>query len=254
MTFQDLRSNREKDRAGYRKIQICREKALQDGISYIWVDTCCIDKSSSAELSEALNSMFHWYQMAARCYVYLSDVVVNEVDPSEDHSQSTWDSSFRNCRWFTRGWTLQELLAPKSVHFFSRDGELLGDKTSLETQVHDATGIPIRALRGADISTFSVEERLRWQERRHTKYSEDKAYSLLGLFGVFMPIIYGEGEQNAFRRLRDEITKSMGQRFFNIPFQRDERFVGREDLLAKIEQMLDRRGTTVALCGLGGVG
>lgn len=254
VTFQDLISNRGKDRAGYRKIQICRKKALEDGISYIWVDTCCIDKSSSSELSEAINSMFRWYQNATRCYVYLSDVVVNEADLSEDRSQSTWDSSFRNCRWFTRGWTLQELLAPKSVYFFSRDGELLGDKKSLEIQVHDITGIPITALRGADLSTFSVEERLRWQERRQTKRSEDRAYSLLGLFGVFMPIIYGEGEQNAFRRLRDEITKIMGRRFFNIPFRRDAGFVGREDLLAQIEQILDRRGTTVALCGLGGVG
>jgi hypothetical protein len=170
------------------------------------VDRCCIDKASHTELSEAITSMFRWYRDSAKCYVYLSDVSTSKGDKNSENTQ-TWESAFRCSRWFTRGWTLQELIAPRSVEFFSREEELLGNKKVLESQIHDITKIPIEALRGSSLSTFDVSERLRWAENRKTQRKEDKAYCLLGIFNVFMPLIYGEGE-NAFMRLKQEIDKS----------------------------------------------
>jgi uncharacterized protein YerC len=159
---------------------------------------CCIDKSNSSELAEAINSMFRWYRNAAKCYAYLSDV-------SRTNSEFLWETAFRLSRWFTRCWTLQELLAPRSVEFFSQDGNRLGDKRSLELQIHEITGIPILALRGTPLSQFNVNERLLWAENRSAKLEEDKVYSLLGIFDVYMPLIYGEGRGNAFRRLTKEV-------------------------------------------------
>ena len=122
-------------------------------------------------------------------------------------SLTLWESAFRQSRWFTRGWTVQELLAPLSVEFFSREGKSLGDKTSLELEISQITGIPSRALQGNPLPQFSVEERMSWTATRQTTIEEDKAYSLLGTFDVHMPLIYGEGEEKAFRRLREEIEK-----------------------------------------------
>jgi hypothetical protein len=151
VTFKDLEENagqRKFGSTGYNKVQFCGKQAAKHGISYFWVDTCCIDKSSSAELSEAINSMFRWYHKAARCYVYLSDVSTDGCDTNPDISHPNLESAFRNSKWFTRGWTLQELLAPSTVQLFSREGDLLGDKTSLERQIYEITGIPIKAIRG----------------------------------------------------------------------------------------------------------
>jgi hypothetical protein len=194
VTFRDLTEGTGKRKAGYRKLTFCRKQTAKDNLQYFWVDTCCIDKSSSAELAEAINSMFRWYKEAAKCYVYLSDITTAE---------RTWEPAFRNCRWFTRGWTIQELLAPTSVEFFSREGRHLGDKTSLEQQIHEITGIAIPALRGAPLSDFSINERLLWAKSRQTTREEDKAYSLLGIFSVCMPLLYGEGEERAFKRLEE---------------------------------------------------
>jgi hypothetical protein len=193
--------------AGYRKIQFCGEQARLDGLPYFWVDTCCIDKSSSAELQEAINSMFRWYQNAAKCYVYLSDVSTRKRKASDRSSEYTWESAFLGSRWFTRGWTLQELLAPRSVEFFSQEGKRLGDKRTLERQVRERTGITVSALQGTPLSQFGVDERLSWAENRQTTCEEDKAYSLLGIFNVYMPLIYGEGRDNALARLQEEIDK-----------------------------------------------
>jgi hypothetical protein len=206
VTFNDLQSGFRGSKAGYAKIYFCVEQAKKDGLRYIWVDTCCINKANNAELSEALNSMFRWYRDAAKCYVYLSDVSAHKRS-NNDQSRRTWDSAFRKSKWFTRGWTLQELLAPKSVAFFSREGEYLGDKQALEEQIHEVTEVPIAALRGRPLNNFRIDERLRWAEKRETKREEDKAYCLLGIFNVFMPPIYGEGG-NALIRLKDEINKS----------------------------------------------
>ena len=206
VTFQDLKNGLEKKKVGFKKIQFCAEQATRDGLQYFWVDTCCIDKSNNAELSEAIVSMFRWYRNATKCYVYLVDVSVNGQDPPSQSFQS-WGPAFRKSRWFTRGWTLQELIAPPFVEFFSIEGKLLGDKKSLERQVHEITGIAVQALQGHSISRFSVAERLSWAESRETKREEDKAYSLLGMFKAYMPPLYGEGIENAFRRLREEINK-----------------------------------------------
>src|SRR5205807_1598031 len=120
VTFQDLMDGTGESKIGYDKIQFCAQQAERDGLRYFWVDTCCIDKSNYTELRKALNSIFRWYQNAVKCYVYLSDVSTAKRKANEV-SGFTWEPSFRVSRWFTRGWTLQELLAPSSVEFFSRE-------------------------------------------------------------------------------------------------------------------------------------
>jgi hypothetical protein len=213
VSFRDLIDGTGKSKDGYRKIRFCGEQASRDGLQYFWVDTCCIDKSNSTELAEAINSMFRWYRDATKCYVYLSDVSTAKRKRSTSLSEFPWESAFRASRWFTRGWTLQELLAPSSVEFFSQEGKRLGDKKTLERQIHEITGIAVSAILGASLSQFGVEERLLWAENRQTTREEDKAYSLLGIFDVYMPLIYGEGRDNALTRLREQIDKpSKGKR------------------------------------------
>ena len=205
VTFKDLVEETAVGKSGYKKITFCAEQALHDGLQYFWVDTCCIDKSNKTELDEAINSMFRWYHDTHRCYAYLSDVSTSGATPNNVQPEPSWEPAFRASRWFTRGWTLQELLAPASVEFFSREGVRLGDKESLEQQIHEITGIPIPALQGNPLSLFGVDERLLWTKARRTTRAEDIAYCLLGIFGVFIPLIYGEGTENAMRRLRKEI-------------------------------------------------
>ncbi|KAK7416688.1 hypothetical protein QQX98_005014 [Neonectria punicea] len=205
--FKDMsRGDAESKPAGFLKIRFCADQAAKDGLEYFWVDTCCIKKQSSAELQEAITSMFCWYRNASKCYAYLSDVYVSGTSYIEQENPPSWESAFRRSRWFTRGWTLQELLAPPSVEFFSAEGQRLGDKKSLERFIHEITGIPHQALRGDALTRFSVTERLKWTENRQTKRKEDSAYCLLGIFNIFMPLIYGEGD-HAFARLREEIDK-----------------------------------------------
>jgi hypothetical protein len=214
VTFKVLIDGTGKSRAGYRKLHFCGEQARRDSLQYFWVDTCCIDKSNSTELAEAINSMFRWYRNAAKCYVYLSDISRPTFDLA-DKPNEPWESTFSKSRWFTRGWTLQELLAPASVEFFSKEGELLGNKKSLERLLCDITGIPVQALRGSPLTDFSITERMSWAESRETTRTEDKAYSLLGIFEVHMPLIYGEGKERALKRLREEIVKApKGKPFF----------------------------------------
>jgi hypothetical protein len=190
---------------GYAKLEFAATQATKDGLQFFWIDTCCVDRSSSAELSEAINSMFTWCQGAEKCYVYLSDVSLKDPDTGVIAS-SRQEIEFRGSRWFTRSWTLSELLAPVSVEFFSSEGSRIGDKYSLSKVIHEITGIPIRAIEGAALSEFSVDERLSWASRRTATREEDVAYSSFGIFGVSMPIIYGEG-RNAFIRLRREIDE-----------------------------------------------
>jgi hypothetical protein len=140
--------------------------------------------------------------------VYLSDVSTDTLDETNRSSVLTWEPALRKSRWFTRGWTLQELIAPSSVEFFSKDGEMLGNKRSLERQIHEITGIPVKALRGGALSDFSITERMLWAEKRETTRKEDKAYSLLGIFSVYMPLIYGEGRDSAFNRLWEGVDKA----------------------------------------------
>src|SRR6266480_1611240 len=130
-----------------------------------------------------------------------------QAESKRSFAEFTWKSAFRESRWFKRGWTLQELLAPASVEFFSREGKRLGDKRTLEQQIHDITEITVPALRGTPLSQFDIDERFSWVKNRQTKFEEDEAYSLLGIFSVHIPLIYGEGRESAFRRLREEIGK-----------------------------------------------
>ena len=208
MTFDDVKTGTGKSKDGYTKLEFCGKQAKKDSLEYFWVDTCCINKANLAELDEAIRSMFRWYRNADKCYVYFSDVSTCPHD--DDQNPPAWHAAFRNSRWFTRGWTLQELLAPASVKFFSRERRLLGNKTTLEGLVQEVTQIPARALQKAPLSDFSMNERLGWAIGRNTKRIEDKAYCLLGIFNIFIPLMYGEGD-NAFKRLKQEIKKQSGE-------------------------------------------
>lgn len=207
VTFAELAQGDGKHKSGYKKIYFCGKQAQQDGLQYFWVDTCCIDKSDKAELSFAIQSMFRWYQNATKCYVYLSDVSRKKRKLEDMLTKLSWDSAFRSSRWFTRGWTLQELLAPNIVEFFSQEWEWLGDKISLRLLIQKITGIPCEALNGTPLSRFSVDERLRWKGDRETKREEDAWYSLSGIFDVEIAPAYSEGAASAFKRLKDEIDK-----------------------------------------------
>lgn len=269
VTHQELQHNTDKRKAGYRKIEFCGEQAKRDGITHFWVDTCCIDKANHVELSEAIASMYRWYQQAQKCYVYLADVSTRKRSVEGDH---LWEASFEASRWFTRGWTLQELLAPRVVEFFSREGDLLGTKQTLASQIHKTTSIPLAALHGAPLTQFPIPERIRWSQERRTKKKEDRAYCLLGIFDVFMPLIYGEGE-NALRRLEKEInerygagvasglsgspaTRSLGLCLKSAPIIPPSDFVGRAHEIGTLHDILrpDQAPTEQHRAVLGGIG
>ncbi|KAI1786210.1 hypothetical protein LXA43DRAFT_1185299 [Ganoderma leucocontextum] len=182
------------------KIREACAVARANGFRFIWIDSCCIDKSSSSELSEAINSMYYWYGQAMICYAYLAD-----VPPGEEHERQ--GSHFRTSRWFMRGWTLQELIAPGNVTILAQDWTVIGTKHTLADLVEDITNINYKALlRLEPLDTFSIAQRLSWASWRETTRVEDKAYSLLGIFDINMPTLYGEGE-GAFRRLQEEIIR-----------------------------------------------
>lgn len=182
------------------KIRHSCDYARARGCAYLWIDTCCIDKTSSAELSEAINSMFTWYSQADVCYVFLSDVSAND-DPSDP------DSSFRRSMWFKRGWTLQELIVPSRNVFLSKDWRMIGTKMSLANVIEGVTGIDTGILlHTRQLHTVSVAARMAWAAGRETTRVEDEAYCLMGVFGVRLPVIYGEGSQ-AFVRLQEEIMR-----------------------------------------------
>ncbi|KAJ4387901.1 Vegetative incompatibility protein HET-E-1 [Gnomoniopsis smithogilvyi] len=204
VSFQDMVDGTGRGKLGYKKITFCAAQAERDMLRYFWIDTCCIDKANNTELSRAINSMFRWYRKAARCYVYMSDIYAEDYELDTKPNELDWELAFRANRWFTRGWTLQELIAPASVEFFTAEGLRLGDKRSLEKQISEVTRIPISVLRGAPLAAYSVEERFDWAKSRRTTQEEDWAYSLLGIFGVFISLIYGEGKDNAVRRLKRE--------------------------------------------------
>lgn len=209
VTYNELVAGTRRDKAGYKKIGFCAERAAADSLEYFWVDTCCIDKSNGQEVSTAINSMFRWYQLAKKCYVYLSDVSMLYEVTDVNVFRITWIEAFRQSRWFTRGWTLQELLAPPTVEFFSKEGRQLGSKVSLERDIHEITDIPLEVLQAQaqSFTKFSIDARMNWAAKRTTTLKEDKVYCLLGIFGVFLPLIYGEGEVRASQRLRDEIER-----------------------------------------------
>jgi hypothetical protein len=207
VTYKDLVEGTGKDKAGYKKIRACGRQSAKAKYKYFWVDTCCIDKTSSAELSEAINSMYRWYGEAGVCFAYIED-----ASPSLPMSQ--WTIS--NIRWFTRGWTLQELLAPQEVEFFDSDWYALGTRTEHAPLLSTITKIDSEALERhfgykmngrVDLRIFSIASKMSWAAERTTTRSEDVAYCLLGIFDVNMPLLYGEGSTKAFVRLQEEIMK-----------------------------------------------
>jgi hypothetical protein len=197
VSLEEFEAGTESKKAGYDKIlKTCRQTKA-DGFDYVWIDTCCIDKRNNSELSESINSMFRWYQDAVVCYAYVEDVPVLK--------------SFKKSRWFSRGWTLQELLAPAVVRFYDFKWEFLGTREGLADQISLVTLIDERALQGPEalryVRSASVAQRMAWAADRETTKSEDLAYCLLGLFDVNMPLLYGEGGTKAFIRLQEEIMK-----------------------------------------------
>ena len=211
---------------GYNKFRSACLQAQEDNLPYIWIDNCCIDKTSSSELSQSLNSMFMWYQNAVRCYVHLSDVSLNyinalasgpttagadDLQEGDGPAKSNRDRALLNAlspsRWFTRGWTLQELLAPPHVQFFDRNWAKIGMLIDIIDLISEITRIPLEALhKHTPLSQFSVAKRMSWAAYRDTTIVEDRAYSLLGIFDINMPLLYGEGERS-FIRLQKEIVR-----------------------------------------------
>ncbi|PIL26570.1 hypothetical protein GSI_12328 [Ganoderma sinense ZZ0214-1] len=184
----------------HRKVHNCCIIAERYGYRWVWIDSCCIDKTSSSELSEAINSMFRWYKEAEVCFAYLTDV------PSGCNLHAR-RSAFRKSRWHTRGWTLQELIAPDFIVFLSADWDELGNRADIAGLLEEITGVPARVLTGeAPPAQYSVSIRMSWASGRETTRVEDEAYCLMGLFSVSMPTNYGEGKR-AFIRLQYEIME-----------------------------------------------
>jgi hypothetical protein len=225
VSFQNIQGRGDEyiSRLGYDKIARTCKQALDDGLEYAWVDTCCIDKQSSAELSEAINSMFRWYQNAEICYAYLADV------PAEDDLLLE-APAFSRSRWFTRGWTLQELLAPEIVVFYASNWSWIATRNELSSQIELISGIDENFLRSRDMDLYefpsseahplrkgkansrnvlhlwhaSIAERMSWAVSRNATRPEDIAYCLLSIFDINMPLLYGEGAK-AFTRLQEEL-------------------------------------------------
>ena len=318
------------NRKGWHKIQGSKKAAVDDGLEYIWIDTICIDKSSSTELAEAINSMFRYYRDAQVCYVYLNDmpdpvrlarssletgqhswIIANDFDSALRQAEgsalqstdgNSWNrytfyrdrqrqlqgeylaesdsadlgaleldvgrmetsppshsadadaaailfergghtyavdlGAFRLCRWFTRGWTLQELLAPGNVCIFTTSWQVipvdrLSDEICTITKIH-----PAAVRKERPLASFSVAQRMSWAANRVTRRPEDRASSLMGLFNVNITVLYGEG-MRAFGRLQSEILResSSDQSIFAFtqasPEQyHDGRKMGGIDLLA----------------------
>ena len=218
VSFRDMQDlSRAASMKGFAKIKRSCELARARGYDYLWVDTCCIDSDSSAELSEAINSMYRWYESSAVCFVYLSDV----DSPTSTSVASTVDEEIQSSLWFTRGWTLQELLAPLQQSFYDSTWRHLGTKESLAPLLSAVTKIDINVFHGGPISSCSIAQRMCWASGRRTTRAEDIAYCLLGIFDVNMPLLYGEGERKAFLRLQEEIIKqSDDQSIFAWPIRR----------------------------------
>ena len=195
VTFEDITSDKKYWKDGWDKIVNCCELAKRDGWDYVWIDTCCIDKSSSADLSEAINSMFSWYESASVCYAFLQDV---------DRSQKYLREQVAKSRWFTRGWTLQELIAPMFVSFLDCKWRNVGNRNLLASAIEEGTKI-----RREDLEKWqecSIATKMSWAAHRATTRVEDQAYCLMGLFKINMLLLYGEGK-SAFVRLQHEIIR-----------------------------------------------
>ena len=201
VSFADMKKGGAEGKVEYDKIQQSCQQPVAQECGYIWIDTCCIDKSSSAELSEAINSMYSWYEKAKTCYAYLADVPATSGTEIQR-------AAFANSRWFKRGWTLQELVAPsKEMVFLSSEWIEIGTKETLCEEIAAKTGISVSILTGTSFRTASIAKRMSWASGRETTRPEDIAYCLMGLFDINMPMLYGEGKK-AFTRLQEEIIRN----------------------------------------------
>jgi hypothetical protein len=198
ITMQELKGDGQDERKGFAKIRGCCEQAKKDGLDWVWIDTCCIDSTNSTELSEAINSMYAWYRHSTVCYALLED-----VPPRDPHISQ---EKFEKARWFTRGWCLQELIAPSKVEFYAQDWTILGTKWSLQNIITRITAIPPEALLNRNLENYSVAQKMSWAANRKTTRVEDEAYCLLGIFDIHMPLLYGEGKKS-FLRLQTEILQ-----------------------------------------------
>ncbi|KAI1388094.1 HET-domain-containing protein [Hypoxylon trugodes] len=238
VTYRDMNNRKVASRKeGYPKIVDTCRVASEYGLEYVWIDTCCIDKSSSAELSEAINSMFAWYKESKICIVFLTDFTcfseetLVEIIASFDARQALEDQEDKfykdppplttddinlrdkvrkelgSCKWFSRGWTLQELIAPYHIQFYDKDWNCFGSKLQLASVLSWITGVDTRVLSGKPLESVLVGRRMSWASNRTTTRVEDMAYCLLGIFDINMPLLYGEGKK-AFIRLQEEIIKS----------------------------------------------
>ncbi|KAF1847723.1 HET-domain-containing protein [Cucurbitaria berberidis CBS 394.84] len=228
VTFRDVIENTGNSKAGYYKIRSCAKQAAKDGLHYFWVDTCCIDKSSSSELSEAINSMWRWYRDAQVCYAYLRDVPAGT-------------DAFAASEWFTRGWTLQELLAPAKVVLYNASWKPIGTKKELAFEISIVTRIDKYYL-SSDASALeraSIAEKMSWASARVTKRPEDVAYSLLGIFDINMPLLYGEGTR-AFQRLQEEIMKQSDDQSI---------FASRPSVSPEVDALLAQSPADFSTCG-----
>lgn len=208
VTFRDIQDlKKARTKKGFQKIEQCCNKAQSDGFQWVWIDTCCIDKSSSAELSEVINSMYKWYRNSEICYAYLEDVGWKNTYLPGDATFPSY--LLKKSRWFKRGWTLQELIAPSIVEFYTSEWHEIGTKFSLLETISERTRINRKVLENSYLlDNFNVASRMSWAADRETTRIEDEAYCLMGLFGVNMPLLYGEGRR-AFHRLQAEIMKYM---------------------------------------------
>lgn len=224
----------------YSKLENAMQRAMLDGWGWIWIDTACIDKTSSVELSEAINSMYDYYKNAQTCYAYLADV------ESEKTGQD-----FEKSRWWKRGWTLQELLAPKKVEFYNSAWQPIGDKNSLASIIPDITGIDRNYLTGElPVEHASIAKRMSWAASRETTRDEDMAYSMIGLFDVNMPMLYGEGPTKAFLRLQEEVMRvSEDQSIF--AWVKPDGGISHHGLLADSPKDFQQTGNTICYTDMG---
>lgn len=228
ITFKEMRKGQVYPGPGLDKIRNFCQHAARCGLRWAWIDTCCIDKRSSAELSEAINAMYQWYESAGHVYVHLSDFELSskELEARSQLDAPDWFSEvwpfvnerFRKSSWFTRGWTLQELMAPcpDNVYFFDRVWNSIGSLNQVIDDVSKTTGIPKRYMgfkirstsNYSPIADSCIAQRMSWAAHRHTSREEDMAYCLLGMFDISMPLLYGEGGEKAFFRLQREIMSN----------------------------------------------
>jgi hypothetical protein len=203
VSYEEIHTRAARKKPGYAKIRNFCDEARAHGYEYAWIDTCCINKKDFTELAEAINSMFSWYRNSHICFAYLSDFTAEA-----GLSQAEFTTKLGRSRWFERGWTLQELIAPAHVEFYDADWQYFGGKKGLSRPISEITGIDedLLACR-RELRSYSVAQKMSWGAYRRTSRPEDKSYSLLGLFGVTMPLIYDGDRFRAFRRLQEEIIK-----------------------------------------------